>query len=68
MIVVKVGGSDGIDYDVVCVDFVECWQVGEKFILVYGGSGEINWVVEVLGYLLKFVMSLSGYILCFIDW
>ncbi|AAF10984.1 N-acetylglutamate kinase [Deinococcus radiodurans R1 = ATCC 13939 = DSM 20539] len=67
MIVVKVGGSDGIDYDAVCADLAERWQAGEKLILVHGGSGETNRVAEALGHPPKFVTSPSGYTSRFTD-
>lgn len=67
MIVVKVGGSDGIDYDAVCADLAERYKAGEKLILVHGGSGETNRVAEALGHPPKFVTSPSGYTSRFTD-
>ena len=67
MIVVKVGGSAGIDYDAVCADIAARWAAGEKLILVHGGSGETNRVAEALGHPPKFVTSPSGYTSRFTD-
>jgi len=67
MIVVKVGGSAGIDYDAVCVDLAQLWHGGQKFILVHGGSGETNRVAELLGHPPRFVTSPSGYTSRFTD-
>ena len=67
MIVVKVGGSAGIDYDAVCADIAERFKAGEKLILVHGGSGETNRVAEALGHPPKFVTSPSGYTSRFTD-
>lgn len=67
MIVVKVGGSSGIDYDAVCTDLAERWKAGERLILVHGGSGETNRVAEALGHPPKFVTSPSGYTSRFTD-
>ena len=49
MIVVKVGGSLGIDYDALCNDVAALWKQGQKIILVHGGSAETNRVAEVFG-------------------
>lgn len=67
MIVVKVGGSSGIDYDAVCADLAERHRSGEKLILVHGGSGETNRVAEALGHPPRFVTSPSGYTSRFTD-
>lgn len=67
MIVVKVGGSDGIDYDAVCADLAQRHHAGEKLVLVHGGSGETNRVAEALGHPPKFVTSPSGYTSRFTD-
>ena len=67
MIVVKVGGSLGIDYDALCKDVAELWQAGQKLVLVHGGSAETNRVAEALGHPPKFVTSPSGYTSRFTD-
>jgi [amino group carrier protein]-L-2-aminoadipate 6-kinase len=61
MIIVKVGGSDGIDYDLLCEDIARLWKAGKKLILVHGGSSETNKIAEALGHPAKFVTSPSGY-------
>jgi [amino group carrier protein]-L-2-aminoadipate 6-kinase len=67
MIVVKVGGSAGIDYDALCADVAELWKGGQKLVLVHGGSGETNRIAELLGHPPKFVTSPSGYSSRFTD-
>ncbi len=67
MIVVKVGGSAGIDYDALCADVAELWKQGQKLVLVHGGSGETNRIAELLGHPPKFVTSPSGYTSRFTD-
>ncbi|WP_420596597.1 [LysW]-aminoadipate kinase [Deinococcus sp.] len=67
MIVVKVGGSLGIDYDAVCADLAQLVQAGERLILVHGGSGETNRIAEALGHPPRFVTSPSGYTSRFTD-
>jgi [amino group carrier protein]-L-2-aminoadipate 6-kinase len=67
MIVVKVGGSEGINYDAVCDDIAELWLAGRKLVLVHGGSAETNRVAELLGHPPRFVTSPSGYTSRFTD-
>jgi acetylglutamate/LysW-gamma-L-alpha-aminoadipate kinase len=67
VIVVKVGGSEGIDYDALCDDVAALWQGGQKLILVHGGSAETNRVSEALGHPPRFVTSPSGYTSRFTD-
>lgn len=67
MIVVKVGGSLGIDYNALCDDVAELWQAGQKLVLVHGGSAETNHVAEALGHPPRFVTSPSGYTSRFTD-
>ena len=66
-IIVKVGGSAGIDYDAVCADNAALWKAGQRLVLVHGGSGETNRVAEALGHPPKFVTSPSGYTSRFTD-
>lgn len=61
MIVVKVGGSKGINLEAVTADLAELHRNGEKIILVHGGSHETNEVSEKLGHPPRFVTSVSGY-------
>lgn len=61
MIVIKVGGSEGIDYEMVCADVAELVERGKKVVLVHGGSHLTNQVATALGHPPQFVMSPSGY-------
>ena len=61
MLVVKVGGSEGIDYDAVCDDVAALVAQGERLVLVHGGSSRTNEVAEQLGHPPQFVTSPSGY-------
>ncbi len=67
MIVVKVGGSLGIDYDALCEDVAALHRAGEKLIVVHGGSAETNRIAEQLGHPPRFVTSPSGYSSRFTD-
>ncbi len=61
MIVVKVGGSEGIDLDAVCRDIAGLVQEGQQLILVHGGSARTNEVATALGHPPEFVTSVSGF-------
>lgn len=61
MIIVKVGGSLGIDYDAVCDDLTTLVRAGHQAILVHGGSAETNRISEQLGKPPRMVTSVSGY-------
>jgi len=67
MIVVKVGGSLGIDYDALCEDVAALHKGGRRLILVHGGSAETNRIAEALGHPPRFVTSPSGYTSRFTD-
>ncbi len=61
VIVVKVGGSSGIDYDAVCGDLADLLREGRRIVLVHGGSAETNRVAEALGHPPEFITSESGF-------
>lgn len=61
LIVVKVGGSEGIDYQAVCDDVGQLLQSGIGMVLVHGGSSQTNIVAEALGHPPQFITSPSGY-------
>jgi acetylglutamate/LysW-gamma-L-alpha-aminoadipate kinase len=61
VIIVKVGGSLGIDYDAVCADLATLIKAGHQAILVHGGSAETNRISERLGKPPRMVTSVSGY-------
>ncbi|MHB1131917.1 MAG: [LysW]-aminoadipate kinase [Chloroflexota bacterium] len=60
MIVVKVGGSKGIDLDAFCLDLANLIKSGLEIVLVHGGSHDTNVLSEKLGKPPRFVTSLSG--------
>jgi [amino group carrier protein]-L-2-aminoadipate 6-kinase len=61
MIVIKVGGGAGIDYDALCADIAQLWAAGQRLVLLHGGSHETNLLAEHLGHPPRFVTSPSGY-------
>ncbi len=60
-IVVKVGGSAGIDYDLVCDDVAALVKEGQPVILVHGGSHETNVLSEKVGRPPRILTSPQGY-------
>ncbi|MCA8924454.1 MAG: [LysW]-aminoadipate kinase [Planctomycetes bacterium] len=61
MIVVKVGGAAGVEYDTVCADLAQLAHDKQPWVLVHGGSHETNEVAAQLGHPPEFVTSVSGY-------
>ncbi len=61
MIVIKVGGSLGINYEAVCADFASMVKSGRKAILVHGGSAETSRISEKLDKPPRMVTSVSGF-------
>ena len=61
MIVVKVGGTTGLNLEAVCADVAAQVGAGERLIVVHGGSGETNVISQALGHPPRFVTSPSGY-------
>jgi len=61
MLVVKVGGSEGIDLRALCFDIAGLLNEGQQLVLVHGGSHRTNEVATLLGHPPRFVTSVSGY-------
>ncbi len=60
-IIIKVGGSEGIDLDALCADVASLVHDGVPLVLVHGGSAETNRVATALGHPPQFVTSPSGF-------
>jgi len=61
MLVIKVGGGQGISYEKVCSDLAELHVKKHPWLLVHGGSNETNVLATALGHPPRFVTSASGY-------
>jgi acetylglutamate/LysW-gamma-L-alpha-aminoadipate kinase len=61
MLIIKVGGSEGIDLAAVCADVAALVKEGQRLVLVHGGSHRTNVVAEKLGHPPRFVTSVSGF-------
>ncbi len=61
IIVVKVGGSAGVNYDLVCDDIAGLVKSGQRIVFVHGGSGETNALSEKLGKPPRILISPQGF-------
>lgn len=61
IIVVKLGGTEGVDFSAICADAAELLGQGQKLVFVHGGSAEANALGAALGTPPKFITSPSGY-------
>ncbi len=61
MIVIKIGGTQGVNFDAVTRDVAALAQRGQKLVVVHGGSGETNAISTQLGHPPQFVTSPSGF-------
>ncbi len=61
MIVVKIGGTNGVNFEAVCADIAAQVRAGRRIVVVHGGSGETNAISEQLGHPPQFVTSPSGF-------
>ncbi len=61
VIVVKIGGTQGLDFSAICQDAARLLSQGQPLVLVHGGSAEANQLGEMLGYPPRFITSPSGF-------
>lgn len=61
VIVVKLGGTAGVDFSAICQDAATLISRGQRLVLVHGGSSEANQLGEALGYPPRFITSPSGF-------
>ncbi|MBI1877738.1 MAG: [LysW]-aminoadipate kinase [Chloroflexi bacterium] len=61
MIILKIGGSEGINYDFIADDIAALVKESQPLIVVHGGSALTNKVAEQLGHPPQFVTSVSGF-------
>ncbi len=59
--VVKLGGTEGVDFSAICEDAAELLKQGRQLVFVHGGSAEANALGEGLGAPPKMITSPSGY-------
>jgi acetylglutamate/LysW-gamma-L-alpha-aminoadipate kinase len=61
MIVVKMGGAQGVNLGAVCQDVAGLVRQGEEVVFVHGGSNETNELSEKLGLTPRFITTASGF-------
>ncbi len=61
MLVIKIGGSRGIDLDAVCAEVAALSKEDKQVILVHGAGNEANELGEKLGHPARHVTSPQGY-------
>ena len=61
MIVVKIGGAEGVNLDAICRDAAELVARSQPIILVHGGSAETNDISTRLGRPPRFVTGVTGF-------
>jgi [amino group carrier protein]-L-2-aminoadipate 6-kinase len=61
IIVVKLGGTEGVDFSAICQDAAALLAAGKQLVLVHGGSAEANQLGTALGTPARFITSPSGY-------
>jgi acetylglutamate/LysW-gamma-L-alpha-aminoadipate kinase len=61
IIVVKLGGTEGVDFSAICIDAAELLAQGKQLVFVHGGSAEANALGESVGIPPKMITSPSGY-------
>ncbi len=60
-IVVKLGGTEGVDFSAICRDAAALLKQGQRLVLVHGGSAAANALGEAVGHPPRFVTSPSGF-------
>lgn len=61
VMVVKLGGTQGVDFSAICADAAQFIHSGQRLVIVHGGSTEANALGEALGKPPKFITSPSGH-------
>ena len=61
VLVVKIGGAEGLDYAAVCEDVALLASTGQPLVLVHGGSAEVSALGTALGRPPRWLTSPSGY-------
>jgi len=67
MIVVKIGGGEGLGIEPLCADVAHLIENGQQMVLVHGGSHETNVISGKLGKPPRFVTSVSGHVSRYTD-
>jgi acetylglutamate/LysW-gamma-L-alpha-aminoadipate kinase len=61
MIVVKMGGAQGVNLPAVCADVAALVKAGQPVVFVHGGSNETNELTNQLGLAPRFITTVTGF-------
>lgn len=61
LIVVKVGGVEGLDFSAIARDAAQLLRQGQSLVLVHGGSAEANQLGQALGHPPRVITAPSGF-------
>lgn len=61
ILVVKLGGTKGVNFSTICKDVAELVNAGQPVVLVHGGSAEANALGDAIGHPAQFLTSPSGF-------
>jgi [amino group carrier protein]-L-2-aminoadipate 6-kinase len=61
MIVVKMGGAQGVNLSAVCADVAELVKSGKPVVFVHGGSNETNELTTQVGMTTRFITTVTGF-------
>jgi acetylglutamate/LysW-gamma-L-alpha-aminoadipate kinase len=61
LMVIKIGGTEGVNFDLLCKEVADYVKSGQQIVVVHGGSNDANLLGEVLNYPPKFLTSPDGY-------
>lgn len=61
MIVIKIGGAEGVNLNSICADAATLIREGQRIVLVHGGSAETNQISTRLGKPPRFVTNEAGF-------
>jgi len=61
VLVIKLGGTEGVNFSSACRDVKQLIMDGKKIVLVHGGSAEANALGTLVGYPPRFITSPSGF-------
>jgi [amino group carrier protein]-L-2-aminoadipate 6-kinase len=61
MIVVKMGGAEGVNLPAVCADVADLVKAGRPVVFVHGGSNETNELTGQLGLTPRFITTVTGF-------
>jgi [amino group carrier protein]-L-2-aminoadipate 6-kinase len=61
MIVVKMGGAEGVNLPAVCADVADLVKAGRPVVFVHGGSNETNELTGQLGLIPRFITTVTGF-------